>query len=57
VGNIQDQYAPPGSLIDVHVLVQRRTAQRIDAAAKRVDQSRSAWLRLAIIEKLDRDGS
>jgi hypothetical protein len=41
----------------MHVLVQRRTARRINAAASAVDQSRSAWLRLAIIEKLDRDGS
>jgi predicted transcriptional regulator len=39
----------------VHVLVQKRTAQRIDEAAKQMDQSRSAWMRLAIIEKLGRD--
>lgn len=36
--------------------VRRETAQRVADAAKRIDQPMSGWVRIAIIEKLDRDG-
>lgn len=45
----------PGSLVQLQVLVRHDTRDRVDAAARRIDQPRSAWLRLAIIEKLERD--
>lgn len=39
------------------VQVSRETAMRVVAASKRIDQSIAAWLRLAIVEKLERDES
>ena len=47
--------ARPG-LVLLSVRVQRDTARRVAAAAKRIDQPVAAWLRMAIIEKLQRDG-
>jgi hypothetical protein len=45
----------PSSLTLLQVRVQRATARRVAEAAKRIDQPVAAWLRLAIVEKLDRD--
>lgn len=36
--------------------VSRETWERVAAAAKRMDQPVSAWLRMAVMEKLERDG-
>jgi hypothetical protein len=58
-----ERKSPPGipatreSLRLLQVRVQRDTARKVAAAARRVDQPVSAWLRMAIIEKLNRDGA
>ena len=43
------------SLVQIQVQVMRETADRMDKAARAIDQPRSAWLRMAIMEKLTRD--
>jgi hypothetical protein len=45
----------PSSLTLLQVRVQRATARRVTEAARQIDQPVAAWLRLAIVEKLERD--
>jgi predicted transcriptional regulator len=45
------------ALVQIQVQVMRETVKRMDEAARSIDQPRSAWLRMAIIEKLQRDTS
>jgi predicted transcriptional regulator len=43
-------------LVLISTRVRSETAKRVNEAAKRADQPVSAWLRMAIMEKLERDG-
>ena len=43
-------------MTQLHVKVTDKFSDRIYAAAQRVQLSMAAWVRLAIIEKLERDG-
>lgn len=49
-------YSPP-TLKTLATRVQRETQARVFDAAKRADQPVAAWLRMAIMEKLERDGA
>ena len=46
----------PPTLVLLSARVKRDTAQRVSRAASAADQPVSAWLRMAIMEKLTRDG-
>lgn len=55
-GGMGEKFQPESSLILVTARVSRSTAGRVASAARQVDQPMSAWLRMAIMEKLARDG-
>ncbi len=54
MGKLAAQSAP--GLVLLSARVKRDTAQRVARAASKADQPVSAWLRMAIMEKLARDG-
>jgi hypothetical protein len=45
----------PPVLPEVRVTMTVNLRDRVNAAAKRMEQSAAAWVRLAIVEKLERD--
>jgi hypothetical protein len=56
MGNIKPRARTrPNGLTLLQTNVQKDTADRVWVAASKVDQPIAAWLRMAIIEKLDRD--
>jgi hypothetical protein len=56
MGTTTPSRGTPSLLTLLAVRVRPETAQRVWREAKRIDQPVSAWLRMAIMEKLDRDG-
>jgi hypothetical protein len=44
------------AMASLYTRVRLETAKRVNEAARKADQPVSAWLRMAIMEKLERDG-
>jgi len=53
MGTMPGQVTEPPRL---NITISRRLNERLLAAARRLDQSVAAYVRLALVEKLDRDG-